>query len=389
MKKTLIAISAACLSALSVLADDAVTDTPYAGLKFGTNDWFSVTAGGSAVAGGTLDVGTGNTFSATEFSATNPEHPITFTSTNATADTTFRTVTIVTKAATVPAGMDMPGSDKIAVSLREVGTATNFYAKIGADWIQLTGGAVPEEGTDYALVIRFDDRNEGKKVQFATIIDSTESVLKSTNVTDGWFDYSALTDIQPGLVHVGLLGKGRQTGFDGVVLNIVAEVVPTKDGAIEIKEEDKQAFEAACQSAGYQTVSDYLQAPATNAITTAKRAGSTTVAQAYALGLIKTDENGAVVAVNDGALEAKAGAIVTGDNAGIKVGFIGITPHPETVEKIEYELLGSADGDWTKPATKIGTFGSVDAIKIPTTDLSTYHFFKVNAKVTLKPVQGQ
>lgn len=389
MKKTLIAISAACVGALASMADDAVTDTPYAGLKFGTNDWFSVTAGQSGnVPGGTVVVGTGNTFSADEFAATNPAAPITFTSTNATADTTFRTVTIVTKAATVPAGMDMPGSDKIAVSLREVGTATNFYAKIGADLIQLTGGAVPEEGTDYALVIRFDDRNEGKKVQFATIIDSTESVLKSTNVTDGWFDYSALTDIQPGLVHVGLLGKGRQTGFDGVVLNIVAEVVPTKDGAIEIKEEDKQAFEAAIGETSYTTVSEYLQAPVTEALGTkaARAASGVTVAQAYALGLIKTDENGAVVAVNDGALEAKAGAIVTGDDAGIKVGFIGITPRPETVEQIVYELLGSEDGT-TWGTTN--TFESVEAIKIPTTDLSTYHFFKVNAKVTLKPVQGQ
>lgn len=389
MKKTLIAISAACLGALSVLADGAATVTPYAGLKFGTNDWFSVTAGQSGnVAGGTVVVGDGNTFSATEFSATDPELPITFTSTNATADATLRAVMIVTKASTVPAGMDMPGSGKIAVSLREVGTTTNFYAKIGGNLIELTGSAVPEEGTAYALVIRFDDRNEGKKVQFATIIGSTESVLKGTDMEDGWFDYSELTDIQSNLVHVGLLGKGLQTGFDGVVLNILAEVVPAGDGAIEIKEEDKKTFEVASQSAGYPTVSDYLQAPATNAITTAKRAGSTTVAQAYALGLVKTEE-GVVVAVNEGALEAKAGAIVTGDNAGIKVGFIGITPHPETVEKIEYELLGSADGDWTKPTTTIDTFGSVDAIRIPTSCLSTYHFFKVNAKVTLKPIQGQ
>ena len=384
MKKTLIAISAACFGALSVLADDAVT--PYAGLKFGTNDWFNVTAGQSGnVPGGTVEVGTDNTFTSTGFEATDPERPITFTSTNATADTTFRTVTIVTKASTVPTGMDMAVADKIAVSLREVGSETNFYARIGADWVKLTGGAVPAEGTDYALVIRFDDRNEGQKVQFATIIDSTESVLKSTDVTDGWFDYSALTGIQPDQVHVGLLGKGLQTGFDGVVLNIVAEIIPAGDGAIEIKEEDKEAFEEASQKAGYQTVSAYLQASASAAIPAAERAGNATVAQAYALGLVKT-EGGEVVAVNDGALEAKAGAIVTD---GITVGFIGITPHPETVEKIEYELLGSADGtDWSK-ATKVGTFNSVDAIKIQTTHLSTYHFFKVNAKVTLKPVQGQ
>lgn len=393
MKKTLIAISAAYFGALSVLAADAVTDTSYSGLKFGTNEWFSVTAtaGGSAVAGGTLEVGTGDTFSADGFSATDPAHPITFTSTNATADTTFRTVTIVTRASTVPTGMDMAGADKIAVSLREVGSETNFYAKIGTDWVKLTGGAVPAEGTEYALVIRFDDRNTGKKVQFATVIDSTESVLKSTDVTDGWFDYGALTGIQPNQVHVGLLGKGLQTGFDGVVLNIVAEIIPAGgDGAIEIKEEDKEAFDAAIEGTSYTTVSEYLQAPVSVALNTkATRAASgVTVAQAYALGLVKT-ENGAVVAVNDGALEAKAGAIVTGADAGIKVGFIGITPRPETVDKIEYELLGSTDGtDWTK-ATKIDTFESVEAIKIPASCLSTLHFFKVNAKVSLKPIQQQ
>lgn len=390
MKKTLIAISAACLGALSVLAGDAVT--PYAGLKLGTNDWFSVTAtaGGSAVAGGTLEVGTGNTFSADGFSAADPEHPITFTSTNATADATLRTVMIVTKAATVPAGMDMAGTDKIAVSLREVGSETNFYARIGADWVKLTGGAVPAEGTDYVLVIRFDDRNEGKKVQFATIIGSTESVLTGTGATGGWFDYAqeALEKIDPDQVHVGLLGKGLQTGFDGVVLNIVAEIIPAGgDGAIEIKEEDKEAFEEAIEGTSYTTVSKYLQAPVSEALDTkaTRAAPGVTVAQAYALGLVKT-AGGEVVAVNDGALEAKAGAIVTD---GIKVGFIGITPRPETVDKIEYELLGSTDGDWTKAATTIGTFNSAEAIRIPTSYLSTYHFFKVNAKVTLKPIQGQ
>lgn len=381
MKKTLIAISAACVGALSVLAGDAATS--YAGLKLGTNDWFSVTADGPVVTGGGLDVGSGDKFTSTGFEATDPAHPITFTSTNATADVTLRTVMIVTKASTVPSGMDMAGDGKIAVSLREVGTATNFYAKVGAGWVLLTGGAVPAEGTDYALVIRFDDRNGGKKVQFATIIDSTESVLTGTGATtDGWFDYSALTGIQSDLVHVGLLGKGLRTDFDGIVLNILAEVVSAGDGgAIEIKEEDEKVFEAASKNAGYQTVSAYLQASVRTAVAaTATRAASgVTVAQAYALGLIVT-ENNEVKAVNDGALEAKAGAIVTD---GIKVGFIGITPHPETVESIEYVLLGSADGTaWD--TTPIATFGSADDIRIPTSELSSKHFFKVNAKVTLK-----
>ena len=241
--------------------------------------------------------------------------------------------------------------------------------------------AVPYEGDDYTLIVRFDTREAGK-VSFAWADNVAEHLMTTGSAKIAWFDCTVNLEAKR---NVGFLGKGSLTELVGDQLNIVAEIVPTDDGAIAVKEEDKSAIDAAAAAKG-KTVPVYLQSEAKVVIEGASRAAAgVTVAQAYALGLVKRDGD-AVVAVNKGALEVKADAAqVTAE--GISVRFAeGITPHPETVQSIEYQLSGSETGagDTYQPIQG-ATFTEASAIRIPTTALGTYHFFKVSAKVNFIP----
>lgn len=383
MKKTLIAMTVACVGALAALAEDA--PVPYEDLKLGTNLWFSLTADGSTLVpvGGQVTQGQ---FTANEgrISFDSPDTPTAF---QAADDCTqqLATVTFAVKASTVPYGRLKPNavSGKVAVSLYESAKngTTNFVAWAGGDRLDLDCDAVPYEGDDYTLFVRFDTREAvGRKVSFAWADDVAEHLMTTGSAKIAWFDCTVNFEAKR---NVGFLGKGSLTELVGAQLNIVAEIVPTDDGAIAVKEEDKSAIAEAAKTIG-KTVSAYLQSDANGTVTGATRAAAgVTVAQAYALGLVKRDGD-AVVAVNEGALEVKADAAqVTAD--GISVRFAeGITPHPETVQSIEYQLSGSATGDTYQPIQD-ATFTDASAIRIPTTALGTYHFFKVSAKVNFIP----
>lgn len=382
MKKTLIAMTVACVGALAALAEDA--PVPYEDLKLGTNLWFSLTADGSTLVpfGGQVTQGP---FTANEgrISFDSPDTPTAF---QAADDCTqqLATVTFAVKASTVPYGRLKPDavSGKVAVSLYESAKngTTNFVAWAGGDRLNLDCDAVPYEGDDYTLIVRFDTREAGK-VSFAWADDVAEHLMTTGSAKIAWFDCTVNFEAKR---NVGFLGKGSLTKLVGAQLNIVAEIVPTDDGAIAVKEEDKSAIDAAAAAKG-KTVPEYLQSEVNGTVTGASRAAAgVTVAQAYALGLVKRNGDAAVVAVNEGALEVKADAAQVTDE-GISVRFAeGITPHPETVQSIEYQLSGSATGDTYQPIQG-ATFTEASAIRIPTTALGTYHFFKVSAKVNFIP----
>ena len=382
MKKTLIAMTVACVSALTVLADsEAVSnDKPYDQLKFTTNAWFSLDA--TTTSGGSITAGSfGDNLS---FDADTT--PVTFTTTDA-CQQDFATVTLNVKASTVPNGSlkTTEAAYKIAVSLYEstANSATNFVAYLGSgNWVTLSSGAVPYEGDDYTLLVRFDNRAGGKKVSFAAVIGGVEYELK--NGDEKWFAYTP-EEIAQNPRHVGFLGKGALTSFNGIQLVVKAEVIIIEGGGtVDVKEEDVTAFEKDPEVVKLGGVDGYMAATATEVYKDKQFASGMKVAEAYALGLIKAGDSGAEV-VNNGKVEVKAEATAVDTTTGdISVDFVGITPNAESGATITYQLQRSTDGTvWVDSTAPVATDAS--QIKIPATDVAAgYHFFKVVTTVTLK-----
>ena len=377
MKKTLIAMTVACVGALTVLAtgEGVSPEKPYDQLKFTTNAWFSLDA--TTTSGGSITAGSFDDNLSFDADTT----PVTFTSTEA-CQQDFATVTLNVKASTVPNGSlkTTEADGKIAVSLYEstANSATNFVAYLGSEWITLSAGAVPCEGDDYTLLVRFDNRADGKKVSFAAVIGGVEYELTSGG--EKWFTYTK----EIAQMHVGFLGKGALTSFNGIQLVVKAEVIIIEGGGtVDVKEEDVAVFEKDPVVVAAGGVDSYMAASAIEVYKDKQFASGMKVAEAYALGLIKAGDSGAEV-VNNGKVEVKAEATAVDTTGDISVDFVGITPNAESGATFTYQLKMSTDGtDWVDSTAPVATDAS--QIKIPATDVTAgYHFFKVVTTVTLK-----
>lgn len=398
MKKTLIAISVACVAALASMAEeDTAGSGAYESLKFATNTWFTVTKGETSpdVVGGAI---TGALTQGGDdylgFDTTESGVPVVFKADQDNVRTSnFTTVTFDVKAATVPNGKlaDVAAATN-AVCLYESAKSpavTNFCVKVsgGAEWVQMGSTKVPFEGDAYKLVARFDDRDAtGKKVQFAAIIAGEEVVLTNANVTDGWLTYTEEVEER---INVGLLGKGALKALRGDQLVIIAEVIVTPGGKIEVDEKDLEVFEAECAKKGIP-VETYLDSNAKATYTETKIDDKLTVAQAYALGLVKSDNNGGLEFPNNGELDVKAEAAEVDDQGNIKVGFVDVTPNVKSGAEFLYQLKKSKTGatdtweDCGEPKT------TLDEVAIPSTEVAAdYHYFKVVTTVTLKDATAQ
>lgn len=385
MKRTLIAISVACVGTLVAMAGDGGSMlAPYETLAFASNNWFEVKASAPSYVGGSITQG--------EFKVQGDalafnclEEPVVFL-TDDVYTQELSTVSLDVKASTIPNGKLALAEDKIAVALYESasGTATNFVARAGGEQFNLVGSAVPYEGDAYRLLIRFDNRIESQKVAFAWV-DASDVEYPLTNATTSlWFsDYSVnfKTNRQ---MNVGFLGRGVLNNLKGFQLNIVADVIPTTNGTVIISKEDLAVFEKDPDVEKAGGVDKYMKSDASSVYSDEKYRfqKGISVAQAYALGLIKTVD-GKVEVVNDGAIEVKAAsAKLTSD--GLKVDFIGITPNADTGAKFKFKLFGSSDGtSWDAEPIKT-VDDDVDEIYIPKTEFLNKHFFKVVTEVLLK-----
>lgn len=385
MKRTLIAISVACVGTLVAIADeDNSTPAPYETLVFGTNNWFEAKANGSSPSyvGGSITQGEFKV-EGEALAFDSKDIPVVFLS-NDSYTQELSTVSLDVNASTVPNGKLALAEDKIAVALYESasGSATNFVARVGGEWFDLEGSAVPYEGDDYKLLIRFDNRAEGKKVAFAWVdAEGVEYPLTNATPDSAWFNEYTVNFKTNQQMNVGFLGKGFLNNLKGFQLNIFASVTPTTNGTVVISKKDLAAFEKdpVVEAAG--GVDNYMKSEASTTYSGKSFQKNISVAQAYALGLIKTVD-GHVEVVNDGAIEVKAdSAKLTGD--GLKVNFIGITPNASTGATFNFKLFGSSDGTvWDD--TPIMEKSSVDEIVIPKGSLGSKHFFKVVTDVLLQ-----
>lgn len=385
MKRTLIAISVACVGTLVAIADeDNSTPAPYETLVFGTNNWFEAKANGSSPSyvGGSITQGEFKV-EGEALAFDSKDVPVVFLS-NDSYTQELSTVSLDVTASTVPNGKLALAEDKIAVALYESasGSATNFVARVGGGRFDLVGSAVPYEGDDYQLLIRFDNRAEGQKVAFAWVdAEGVEYPLTNAAPDSAWFNEYTVNFKTNQQMNVGFLGKGFLNNLKGFQLNIFASVTPTTNGTVVISKKDLAAFEKdpVVEAAG--GVDNYMKSEASTTYSGKSFQKNISVAQAYALGLIKTVD-GHVEVVNDGAIEVKAdSAKLTGD--GLKVNFIGITPNASTGATFNFKLFGSSDGTvWDD--TPIMEKSSVDEIVIPKGSLGSMHFFKVVTEVNLK-----
>ena len=381
MKRTLIAISVACVGTLVAMAGDGGSmPAPYETLAFASNNWFEVKASAPSYVGGSITQG--------EFKVQGDalafnclEEPVVFL-TDDVYTQELSTVSLDVKASTIPNGKLALAEDKIAVALYESasGTATNFVARAGGEQFNLVGSAVPYEGDAYRLLIRFDNRIESQKVAFAWV-DASDVEYPLTNATTSmWFSDYTVNFKTNQQMNVGFLGRGVLNNLTGFQLNIVASVTPTTNGTVIISKEDLAVFEKdpVVEAAG--GVDKYMRSDASETYSDKRFQKNISVAQAYALGLIKTVE-GQVEVVNDGAIEVKA-ASASLTSGGLKVNFIGITPNESTGATFNFKLFGSSDGtDWTDLGIQSS---SVDAIYIPTSQFGANHFFKVVTDVLLQ-----
>lgn len=376
MKKVLIAMSVACVGVCAALADSS---SAYESLKFRTNAWFSLTkdnmtspVGGSIASGTLTPVGDKLAFNdAVVFTAAEER----------TNDIT--TVTLDVVASVVPSDEKKQPNAGIAVALCETSAGvTNFIAWLDADWETLTANAdvIPGIGESYKMVVRFDNRGDQKKVKFAAVIDDTEYVLKDAGDNE-WLTYAGSVGKQ---LNVGFLGDGALTRFDGDQLVILAEAIIAGGEIVDVKEADVKAFSDEATRLG-KSLPEYMASNAKGLYTGTRIPSALTVAQAYALGLI-TSQNGNVSFPNNGALEIKADAVAANANGDIKVGFIDVVPNTESGATFSYKVYASEDG--TKWGSEpVGTYQSLDAVVIPHGQLSGGKFFKVVTEVTLKAAQ--
>lgn len=397
MKKTLIAISVACVAALASMADeDTAGSGAYESLKFATNTWFTVTKGETSpdVVGGAI---TGDLTQGEDeylgFDTTESGAPVVFTADEDNERTNdITTVTFDVKAATVPNGKLADVADATnAVCLYESETdpaATNFCVKVsGANWVQMGSAKVPFEGEAYKLVVRFDNRASGRKVQFAAIVAGEEVVLTNETATDGWLTYGSEVESR---INVGLLGKGALKALRGDQLVIIAEVIviPQGGGKIEVDEKDLEVFEIESLALG-KPVEEYLSL---NARDTYKEKNTRidpglTVAQAYALGLVKSN-NGELEFPNNGELDVKAEAATVDAQGNISVGFVDVTPNVKSGAEFLYQLKKSKDGlTWSDSGPSVVNLADVKILGTDVTD--GYHYFKVVTTVTLKDATAQ
>ena len=381
MKKVLIAMTVAFVGVCAALADSS---SAYESLKFRTNAWFSLTKDnmaspvGGSITSGTLTTPVGDKLAFNDtvvFTAAEDNQR--------TNDITMVTLDVV--ASVVPSDEKKLPDAGIAVALCETSAGvTNFIAWIGgssvADWVTLTADAVPDIGESYKLVVRFDNRSDAKKVKFAAVIGDAEHVLKGSG-NDEWLTYTGAVGKQ---LHVGFLGDGALTRFDGDQLVILAEAVIAGGEIVDVKETDVKNFSDEATRLG-KSLSEYMALNAKGLYTDTRIPANLTVSQAYALGLI-TSQNGNVSFPNNGALEIKADAVAVNADGDIKVGFIDVVPNTESGATFSYKVYASADGtNWG--SEPVATYESLDAVVIPHGQLSGGKFFKVVTGVTLKDAQ--
>ena len=378
----MIATATACACALSALADASV---PYDSLRVEANEWFALTAPTlENPFGGTVTSDDG--FVITEDSKlafANMEDPIVFTTTESLTQE-LATVTLDVTASAIPSDMEPGDGVKVAVALRE------NEEKTGAYFVAWTGGSmktlstdapIPSEGEDFQLIVQFDNRDNGLKVRFTAVIGGVKYALK-----DGGVEWIGCTSgISGSTMKVGFLGCGELAGFSGAQLTVVAEVIPSGDGTITVREGDKKVIEEVIRNSTYKTVSEFLNAPASEAVPSGKGfASGLKVSHAYALGLVKASGT-QVEAVNDGKLEVRAEAMTVNDDGSISIGFVGdVKPREDCGATFSYQLWVSKDGQSYVKSANAADSASAAGIAIPRADVEAgYHFFKVKAFVTL------
>ena len=381
MKKTLIAISVACVGALASMAEVV----PYENLKFADPvEWFSATPTG--MKNGTITSEAKFADNTLDFDT--ETEPVTFTVIAGEARTNDLTkVEIDAKAATVPNGKQKSVTGKLAVALYESAknSATNFIASLGdGEWVTLTCDKYPYEGEDYTLIVRFDNRSdnnvEQKKVKFSILLsgETDERDLMNENAT--WMTYTVDVARQ---LNVGFLGQGSLNEFGGLKLVLSAEIIVIPGGGtVEVDEKDLEVFRTECAKTS-MTVDQYLGTKAKTVYTETKLVDTDlTVAEAYALGLVKS-ENGELVFPNNGELDVKAEAATVDKDGNISVGFVDVTPNENSGASFSYQLKRSMNGtDWENSGSAVD---DLDDVKIPGTDVANgYHYFKVVTTVTLK-----
>lgn len=356
MNKLIIALSVACASACVFADSNAVT--PYNDLKTTSLDWFNVNATNLNAPTGCTKSGEGSITVEDDAMVVDSEmgKPVTFTA-DAATDKEIVTVTIKMAASTVPELPSLTGA-KVAFAISGEDTARKYYVWLGGpNWVALEGTPVVDE-TDYELVVRFDNRDTIKKVQFALKNENSETILK--NGTADWSEYGN-TAVASQLA-VDLVGSGKVAFLTGNQIRIDTEVVVDPEaGNLNIPEADAKAFGKDVATILQQDASEY-----------GFPANKFKVSTAYALGLIK-NVDGTMTKVADGVkVKAVATAQVTDK---IPVAFVdAITPQGDA--KISYQLQGkgAADAKWTNVGDPQD---SIEKIAIPVENLGTMNYFKV------------
>ena len=370
MKKLLIAFS---MIGAGALIASAATD------KTRTNDWFSVTTtstiGGTFAPTGdaTLDVVTGKFVIDSDLAS-----PVTFTTATGNGLTQdLSRVSFDLEAAVVPSSALPTGEEltkkgaKVAFAIVK-GTPNNVYKVwLGGDTWQAPSGTPPEENTPYTLVMDFDKR-KGNKVRFSV----GGEVL--TVGSDSWLTY---TNAVENAVSVDFIGSASVGSFLGNQIEITGEVIVTDKGEIDVRKDDMAAVEKTAKTKGYDSVDAFLAADAQKAFS--DFVTDITVAEAYALGLVKKDDNEMMVPVDKGELKIAADAQAQVSDS-IKVN-LNIEPlsTADTGATITYALQGrKSEGGWDTLVSKVS---SLDNLAIPTSNVTSgYRHFKVVTTVTLK-----
>ena len=350
MKKVLIAFSCACASAFAMATDNATPQTK-------STDWFSakVESGVSSTPGGSFDKDktqptidqTNNKF-VIDSELTNP---VTFNPTSSVAQA-MTEVTFTLDTAIVPYGSladlsEVQGAKVAFAASEDSSEAPGYYAWLGGpNWVELDGAAPAADGS-YTLVVKFDNRDGGKKVQFK--VDNT---VLTSNSAD-WLGYA--TPIT-GEMAIDFVGSGNVASFSGSQLTITSEVVVVDGGKIEIKEEDMAAFKNSMPTdKGYNTVDDFIADFATHAFANFATP-NIRVGTAYALGLVVKDNNDKMVPKDGGQLIAKALAETPDKDGGITLG-LNVTPPEGTGATITYLVVdesNAATEGLVIPSSKLG-----------------------------------
>lgn len=351
MNKLIIALSVACASACVFADSNAVT--PYNDLKTTSLDWFNVNATNLDTPTGCTQSGEGSITADGDAMVVDSEmgKPVTFTANNAT-DKEIVTVTIKMAASTVPELQSLTGA-KVAFAISgEDDRKYNVW--LGSKWSPLVDEPVADE-SEYTLIVRFDNRDSVKKVQFVV----GETALKDEN-NETWFSYGD-TAVASQLA-VDLVGSGKVAFLTGNQIQIDTEIVvdPTV-GNLNIPEADAKAFGKDVATILKEDASKY-----------GLPANKFKVSTAYALGLIK-NVDGKMTKVADGVkVKAVATAQVTDT---IPVAFVdAIEPQGDATVSYQLQGKGAKDADWTP----IGDpQDSIEKISIPVKDLGAMNYFKV------------